>query len=380
MNAEMFNKYIKKAYSTFKPLRDLYDDNGVDINKELIFSNLPFINKDILCRYGLHEKFGVPFDSIFKLFTTSGTTAKPQFVAFTKNDWNEVIEILSKSFKNSGVSSKDIFYDLIPKNTTFAGHVAASAAENAGALVIPAGKMETEQHVRVITELKPTVLNGLSFFIVKIGNMLPLEVRKCVKTIFSVGECLYDETRCVLKTLYPNAVVCSGYGVSEVFVSNECRMNNGIHYDNEKVLVEVINKNEQGIGELVFTSLYSEAMPLIRYRSGDLGFLINDKCPCGCNQPRLKVLGRIDAMFNIKGKLLSVELLKKTVFEEKGIEFGYCLYYPNNGSKFEIIYSGNIDEDHLKYVIKQRFDITPVLIKNNNMNDQWKHRFITEMI
>jgi len=381
MSDQRLNSYIINAYKTFKPLYDLYNDNNIDIdNGKFNFAELPFMTKERLSGYSVRDKFAVPFKNISRIFTTSGTTDKPQFIAFTKNDWETAIDILCNSFKISGVTSNDIFYDLIPKNTTYAGNISVRAAERLGAMVIPAGKMETEQHIRVIQEVLPTVLNGLAFFMIKIAAQLPVNVRECVKIIFAVGEYLYDETRNALKELYPNAVVCSGYGISEVFLSNECRMNNGVHYDSEKVMVEVINKNDQGIGELVFTSLYSEAMPLVRYRSGDVGILLSGKCPCGCSMPRLKVLGRLDSMFNIKGKLFSVDLLKKTVYSEQGMIFCYCIYYPNDSARFEIIYSGEINEEHLKHTIKQKFDITPELINNNNINEQWKHRFISERV
>lgn len=366
---------ISYAYNHFLPIQKLYKEFHINIDN-YTFEELPFLNKEILSQYDATNKFASGLKEIERLYTTSGTTAAPQFLGYTKRDWDSITTMLSESFKLTGVSENDVFYDLIPKTSILAGYIALDAIVKIGATIIPAGKLEEEKHVDIINAIMPTILNGLGFFIIKLGNLISTEAREKIRLIFLVGEFLTDETRNTVKTIYPNAEVFSGYGISEVFMGNECHEHNGFHYDPKNVFIEVINPDENGVGELVFTSLYSEAMPLIRYRCGDKGFIHTKKCTCGCSLPKFQVLGRMDKMVNIKGKLTSLELLKETIYKTEGIKHATCIYYVNDNSRFELHYTGSINEDELKQKIKKLFDVTPSMIKEKyNLETQWKTSF-----
>ena len=372
---------VKKAYASYKPIRDLYDSQGITVQDSTDFYSLPFIDKQWLSQYTkLQDKVAVDIKSLAHIYTTSGSTNASQFVSYTKKDWKTQIEILKDSFQKIGITKTDLFYDLIPKTTIFGGYIPLHAIEALGATLFPAGKIETNQHVRLIAELKPTVLNGLAFFILKVGELLPEEVRKKVRIICLVGEMLFDNTRNHVKAFYPNAEIFSGYGISEIGVANECKVHDGFHFDPSLFFLEIKDPNVDGIGEVVFTSLFSQAMPLIRYKSGDMGQLVSSPCRCGCNWPRVRIFGRMDGMMNIKGKLVDKNLLEKTVYSHKGIVCAHCLYYPNQQSRFEIMYVGDIEEDKLLYDIKMQFDVRPVLMKQKELPDrQWKEKFIEEI-
>lgn len=368
----------KRTYATYKPIRDLYDRRRVNLQQVFNFSSLPFIDKQWLSQYvNLCDKTAVAAGDLAHIFTTSGTTDSPQFVAYTKQDWEIQTRVLKDSFQKIGITPDDIFYDLIPKTTIFGGYIALYAIEALGATLFPAGIMELSQHTKLITELKPTVLNGLAFFILKLAESLSAEVRKNVRIICLVGEILFDNTRKLVKNCYPNAEIFSGYGISEIGATNECKAHDGFHFDPDLFFLEIKEPDENGIGEVVFTSLFAQAMPLIRFMSGDKGQLLSSPCPCGCLWPRVRIFGRMDGMINIKGKLLDKQLLQKTIYAHNGIVWAHCVYHPNEQSRFEIMYIGDIEENKLHTDIKMQFDLSPILVKYNELPArQWKDKFI----
>ena len=371
------NDIVKRAYEKYKPIKDLYDEKGVSLLEKTLFEELPFIDKEWLSKYEFNEQYAVDIKQLVRVFTTSGTTGGCHFVGFTINDWELQVNNLCESFKLIGINSTDVFYDLIPRTTIFAAYVVLNAVEKIGATVFPAGIMDINKHLEIINRIRPTILNGLAFFILKLGENLDETIRKSIRIICLVGEVLYPETRIQIEELYPNAQIYSGYGISEILTANECIANEGFHYDDNQYIIEVINKNSYGVGELVFTPLRAEAMPLIRYRCGDIGKIIKKPCKCGCALPRFIVLGRQDQMINIKGKLISKNLLKEEVYETIGIKYAFCQYNINKKYNLTLHYVGDINESELISKIKNKFDITVCIIKEVEISsNQWKSEFI----
>lgn len=374
---ERLYQQIVYAFNNYPPIRQLYLEQNVEISREIHFDSLPFICKDTLSKYSFDDLFAVPKTKISRFFTSSGTTGEKHYVAFTENDWKIQTEILARSFIQSGLTSDDIFYDCIPKSPVFGGHIPDAAVSMVGAAVVPAGKMDIQDHLKMICTIKPTALNGLSFFILKIGGLLPEDIRNRIRRIYVVGECLYPMIREKLQELFSYAEIFSGYGISEMCANNECNDHSGFHYNPDEYIVEVVNQDRDGIGEIVFTTLFSEAMPLIRYKTGDKGKLIRSGCSCGCDWPKIEVIGRLDNMLNIKGKLVDRDELKKAIYSCDGVKFAYLEYYPTEDSRIELFYLGNADERVLSQIIKQRFDITPAIYNKNTIEiDQWKTPFI----
>ena len=376
MNEQLYQQIVY-AFNNYLPIRQLYLKQNVEICRELSFENLPFIYKDMLLEYSIDNLFAVPKNRISRFFTSSGTTGEKHYVAFTENDWKIQTEILSRSFIQSGLTEDDIFYDCIPKSPVFGGHIPDAAVSAIGTSIVPAGKMDLQEHIKMICDIKPTVLNGLSFFILKLGGSLPYDIRKGIRLIYVVGECLYPIIREKLQEQFPDSEIFSGYGISEICANNECPDHSGFHYNPDEYIVEIAEPNSNGIGEIVFTNLFSEAMPLIRYKTGDKGRLIKSECRCGCNWPKIEVTGRLDHMINIKGKLIDKDALKKIIYSCDGIKFAYLEYYPTEDSRIELYYSGNTDERVLSELIKQQFDITLDIFNKNNIEiEQWKTPFI----
>lgn len=369
---------VRYATEHFAPVRAVYERAGIQLDHIRDFTELPFISKKDLNRYPFQEMVATPMSEIVRVFTSTGTTSKPGFVGFTRNDWQRQIRMLTESLKRIGISKDDVYYDIIPRTTLFASYICLAVMEEIGATVIPAGQLPLERHMELMAEFRPTFMLGISHFVIKLGEELPDEVKQSIKRISLVGEVLHESTRKKIEKLYPEAIVYSGFGMSEVLTSSECEQKNGFHVDPDEVYIEVIDADEDGVGELVYTSLNSEAMPLTRYRSGDLGRLDTEPCPCGCTYPRFSVFGRRDHMANIKGKLVDLNRLKQVVLDVEGIEFARAVYVPGERARLEIHYTGEIDEQALRESVKLHTDITPIPIRQTGGSvSQWKEKFFS---
>lgn len=368
------NDLVHYAYHSYPPIRKLYQQENVDVGC-FCFFELPVIDKHFLNQFSYEESFAVSSKDIVRVFTTSGTTGAPSYISLTQQDWDRQIRLLSTTFVDLGITQNDVFYDTVPRTTIFAAYLVLSAIERIGATVFPAGKTEIENHVKFIIDLKPTVLNGLAFFFIKLGEVLPQECRERIRILCLIGEFLYDSIRCKVESLYPNAKIYSGYGISEVLALNECTVQRGFHYNEDEYFIEVLNPDENGIGELTFTNMKAQAMPLIRYKSGDIGRIIDEPCSCGNPNKRFEVLGRIDNNVNIKGKLVNLDALKNHIFGIKGVVTAHCLYFPQEESRFEIHYNGNINEQEAIHKIKNLFGVSPVFFKDYECTSQWKKGF-----
>lgn len=370
-----FKHLLMYAYAHYKPLRDLYQINGVCIDEMTRFTSLPFLSKKWLSAYPLEDSFAVPQDRLSRIFTTTGTTGKPQYVGFTQNDWRRYVDLLSDNFKMLGLGSRHVFYNMLPGTSGIGSWLAMEAASQTGAVTIQGGLQEIDNHLRLINDVKPNAFTGLAFFILRIGEVMPAALRQKVSLIAVVGEPLHAPLRKRLEALFPAAHINCGYGITEVMGVCACCKCGKYHFKESDFIVETISPDENGIGELVFTSLKSEAMPLVRYRSGDRGKILSDSCPGVSSSPAFEVYSRCDDMTNIKGKLVSISQLKAIVLAEKGVSGATCVYENNTGTLI-LYYSGICDEDSLRDKIRSTVGVTPELQNNENIKTaQWKTLF-----
>ncbi|MDV3429503.1 MAG: AMP-binding protein [Bacillota bacterium] len=371
---ENLRSTLKYAYENFKPVREKYIENNIDLNNVNYLEELPLISKEDLNKYEFYEMLAVKAETVSRIFTTTGTSGRMSMIGLTKQDWKNHVESLKQSLIRLGACKEDIYYDMIPRTTMFAAYVGYTAWEDIGAAVITAGLLPVETHIKLIANFKPTVLFGIASFILSLSEKLSKQDKNRVNKIIVVGEVLDEFTRNKLESAY-GCQVYSGYGISEVMTANECKEKNGFHVKSNEIITEVIDKDEKGYGELVYTCIGREAMPLIRFRSGDYGRVIEEKCPCGCEDYRIQVFGRKDSMVNIKGKLVDINYLKSLIIKEKGIISAKAFYIKGEKTEFIIKYDGNIDESKLARNIKIELGVTPKLQKECINYCQWKDKF-----
>jgi phenylacetate-CoA ligase len=201
-----------------------------------------------------------------------------------------------------------------------AGLAYFSGVRSLGAAAIRNGLSSVDSHFEIIRRLKPTALVGVPTFLLKLGLFVQsqgIDPRSTgVKKMICIGEPVRDSTLAFLRvgenleTVW-GAKVYSTYASSETITSFcECVAQRGGHLHPDLAIAEIVNDRGEPLqggdaGEVVITPLNIEGMPLLRFRTGDVSFLIDEPCACGRQSPRLgPILGRKKQMIKFRGTTL----------------------------------------------------------------------------
>ena len=261
-----------------------------DINTIEDIRKLPFSTKQDLrdnYPFGLQA---APQSEIIRIHASSGTTGNPTIVGYTRKDIGVWSECMSRCLTAYGVTRDDTFSVAYGYGLFTGGLGAHYGVENLGASVVPTSTGNTEKHVRLIRDLG---ISGIA----------------CTLGAFGAEpwtESMREEIQKRLGLKGYNL-----YGLSEIMgpcVSYESSEQNGSHICEDHFYPEIIHPDTLEplpygqVGELVFTTLTKEGMPLLRYRTKDLCSLMDDTCPCGRTSVRMgRIMGRSDDMLIIRG-------------------------------------------------------------------------------
>jgi phenylacetate-CoA ligase len=254
---------------------------------------------------------------IVRMHLSSGTTGKPLVMPYTERDVATSAEVGARAFWAAGVRPDDTLLHCLSYSFYTGGISDHAALEATGAAMIPVGLGQSARVLELWRELRPTALFSTITYPVHLAETaaergldpLSLGLAKLVVTGEPGGQ--IAATRKRLEELW-GAEVGDTYGLSEVWgtLAGECEERAGLHFSGQDAaLVELIDAEsgeqipvEQGArGELVFTHLYREAAPLIRFRSRDVAEILGVDCPCGRTGFRFRVVGRSDDMFRVRG-------------------------------------------------------------------------------
>lgn len=278
--------------------RERREETGIvpeDIKDLSDLTKLPFTYKVDLRNTYPTGMFSLPRNRIVRYHVSSGTTGKPTVVGYTKDDIEMWSDSLARALTSIGLG---LHY----------------GAEKIGATVLPTGTGNTERQIMLMQDLGSTAIACTpSYFlhIAEVAEKMGISIRD--DTSLKVGvfgaEPWSDETRKRIE----DATGIKAYdifGTSEMSgpLFTECQEQNGIHVWSDMFLIEVIDPKtgeelpDGETGELVITTLSKWAIPLIRYRIGDLTVINSEPCECGRTHPRLmRILGRTDDMIVIRG-------------------------------------------------------------------------------
>lgn len=258
--------------------------------------------------------FAVPMNEIVRVHASSGTTGKKTVVGYTKHDIEVWAEVMSRTFAGAGMN-KNSFLQVSYGYGLFTGGLGAHyGGENLGATVIPTSSGNTKLQLSLMQDFGTThIACTPSYALYLAEEMEELGVNrsdlKLQAGIFGAepwSESMRKEIENRLKIKAFDI-----YGLSEVIgpgVACECEYQCGMHIPEDHFIAEIINPETEEVlpagseGEIVFTTITKEGLPLIRYRTRDLSSLNYDKCECGRTEVRMtKVTGRTDDMLIIRG-------------------------------------------------------------------------------
>ena len=289
---------------------------GVELDSLAQLAELPFTDKS-----GLRDAypFGllrVPVAALARLHASSGTHGKPTVVAYTAADLDAWTELMARCMTMAGVRPGMLVHNANTYGLFTGGHGFHQGAERIGAPVIPVSGGMTARQAMLLRDLGPQVLIATPSYALVIAHAVrdagidPAELR--LELGLFGGESWTERLRSQIERALPGLRAVNFYGLSEMCgpgVAAECiEARDGLHVHEDHFLVEVVDPDTGAVlddgaeGELVFTTLLKEAMPFLRYRTGDIGSLTVEPCRCGRTTARISGLrGRRDDMITVRG-------------------------------------------------------------------------------
>ena len=302
--------------------RALFTAQGIDAANITVdtLHTLPFTDKTAI-NLANDDFLAVPLSQIVDIVLSSGTTGKPTKMMYTENDLKRLAYNEELSFASCGLTRDDIVLLTCTMDRCFiAGLAYFSGLRNLGAAVIRNGLSSVDSHLEIIQRLKPTAIVGVPTFLLKLGHYMKsqgIEPRGSgINKLICIGEPIKDRSLAFLRIGESleevwGAKIYSTYASSETITSFcECTAQQGGHLHPDLAVVEIVNERGEVLppgetGEVVMTPLAIEGMPLLRFKTGDISFVIDGPCACGRQSPRLgPILGRKKQMIKFRGTTL----------------------------------------------------------------------------
>ncbi|MCK5849518.1 MAG: AMP-binding protein [Kiritimatiellae bacterium] len=306
------------------------DPSDPDVCVENI-TELPFTEKSHI--ESRNDDFlAVSASRIVDIVQSSGTTGKPTRVMYTERDLERLAYNERQSFAGCGISSDDIVLLTCTMDRCFvAGLAYFLGIRSLGAAAVRNGHGSMSSHLEVIRNMAPTAIVGVPTFLRKLGLYMQEEGLDPegteVTRLICIGEPLRDRNLDFLKLGRDieeiwGAKAYSTYASSETVTTFcECTGQQGGHLHTDLAVVEIVDEEGRIVpdgkpGEVVVTPLAVEGMPLIRFKTGDISFILSDKCSCGRFSSRLgPIIGRKKQMMKVRGTTIYPQALYSALDE-----------------------------------------------------------------
>ncbi len=370
---------VRYAFWKSPLYRRKFREAGIDVDKIKgveDLAKLPFTTKQELRDSYPLKACAVPKEEIVRIQMSGGTTGQPVIIPYTRKDVEQWKEMVLRAFYLAGVTSEDVI-QITPAfglwNGGFGFHFAADAIN---AFVIPIGPGNTRNQVKFMKDFGTTVLCATASYPIRIAEVaeemgvdlaeLPIsklilgaepwseEMRKEIEKLF--GARAYD---------IPGLTEMGGVGS----VGFECPERNGLHMWEDQYVVEVVDPESGEVldegeeGELVYTALNREGLPLIRYRSGEVSEVIGVGCECGIEHVKVKrIRGRTDDMIIYKGVKFYPSDVERILASHGVVHYKIEV---GNGA-IKILYESESDKDReILRDIREFLGFHPTLVRVN---------------
>jgi phenylacetate-CoA ligase len=309
--------YVSTRSSFYRALFTQHNIQVSEIKSFDDFTKVPVTTKNDL-QSSNFDFLCIPKEEIAEFTATSGTLGKPVTLALSQNDIQRLAYNEAVSFTRAGGSANDLFQLMLTLDRQFmAGLAYYEGIKKIGAGVIRVGPGLPAMQWEIIERLKPTVILGVPSFVVKLleyATAHAIDVNKTsVKKMICIGENirsidLRPNTLAQKITGQWNIILYGTYASTEMQTAfTECSHGAGGHLQPELLVVEILDENNRPVehdeaGEVTITTLGVEAMPLIRYKTGDIARAHRELCACGRTTLRLgPIQGRKQHMLKLKG-------------------------------------------------------------------------------
>ena len=289
------------------------DIDAAGVNCQEDFEKLPFTRKDDLRHAYPLGLQAVDDEAVIRIHSSSGTTGTPVIIPYTHKDVDDWALMFERCYRMAGLTALDRVHITPGYGLWTAGIGFQAGAERLGAMVIPMGPGNTDRQLRMMEDMRSTVLCATSSYalllaeeIAKRGLGDRIHLKKGIIGSERWGEKMRRRIASEL-----GVELYDIYGLTEVYgpgIGISCEHECGMHYWDDYIYCEIVDPNtgaqvpDGEVGELVITTLRKEGAPLIRYRTHDLTRFVPGDCACGSPYPRIDTLtGRTDDMVKVKG-------------------------------------------------------------------------------
>jgi phenylacetate-CoA ligase len=272
---------------------------------------------------------------ISRVHLSSGTTGKPIVMGYTERDLETSAEVGARAFWGAGVRPDDTVLHCLSYSFYTGGLSDHAALEATGATMVPVGLGQSARILGLWRDLRPTTLFSTITYPLHLAETAAergvdprsLGLQKLIVTGEPGGQ--IAATRRRLEDLW-GATVGDTYGLSDIWgtLAGECEERDGLHFAGQGATLLELVEPETGeslpieagvVGELVFTHLWREATPLLRFRSRDVAEVVSTECECGRTGFRFRVIGRSDDMFRVRGVNVFPSALEE-LMREHGVD------------------------------------------------------------
>jgi phenylacetate-CoA ligase len=341
VQSERLRETVERVYFNVPYYRNKMQEAGLgpeSIQSTDDLHKLPFTTKQDLRDNYPFSLFAVPMSEIVRVHASSGTTGKPTVVGYTRRDIATWSEVMARTLTSAGANRNDFIHIAYGYGLFTGGLGLHYGGEKIGASVIPVSGGNTIRQLQLLVDFGSTVLACTPSYALFIAEAIEeakinLDDLKLKVGVFGAEPGTENRRREIEKKRHIKAIDI--YGLSEVIgpgVASECLIQDGLHISEDHFYPEIIDPvtlellPEGKTGELVFTTITKEGLPLIRYRTRDLTRLRYERCRCGRTMVRMdKCLGRSDDMLIIRGVNLFPSQIESILLEMSEIKPHYLL-------------------------------------------------------
>jgi phenylacetate-CoA ligase len=317
LQLERLQSTLQRVYQNVRFYRKKFDAIGFlpeDCGSLDDLTKLPFTTKEDLSQSYPYNMFAVPLREVVRIHSSSGSAGNPLVVGYTTRDLRNWARLVARLMVAAGVTKDDVVQITFNYGLMTGGFGVHYGAETLGASVIPTGTGNTFRQLQIMRDYRTTTLVATPSYALIIADKLSemgLDPKDLHLKIGLMGGEPWDEAR---RREIESALLIQAfdlYGLSEAMgpgVAGECLHRQGMHLNEDHFIPEIIDPlTTQPLppgqtGELVITSIAKEAVPLIRFRTGDRTKIDYTPCPCGRTFARLsRIQGRTDEVVIVKG-------------------------------------------------------------------------------
>ena len=354
LQLERLKKLVAYVSEKVPFYKKLYADAGVsadDIKSLEDIAKLPFTVKQNLRDHYPFGMYAVPMSEIKQIHATSGTTGKMTVTCYTENDIELWAETMARVYTAAGTTADDMIHNAYGYGLFTGGLGFHIGARKIGATVVPVSGGLTKRQITIMQDFGTTVLTATPSYtlvLAEAAKEMGVDVRKDLKLRIGIlgAEPWTPEMREEIEEKL-DIEAYDIYGLAEIIgpgVSVECPYHNGLHIAEDHFFPEIIDPHTgeplgyDTPGELVFTTLTKEGLPLIRYRTRDRTVLHAEKCECGRTMVRMeKVRGRTDDMLVVRGVNVFPSQIEHVLLSFDEVEPQYMIYVDREKDKLDTL-------------------------------------------